>query len=66
MRASLIIKFVAEVSSSTRRVDAPISSASIMLAACEVLPEASGDEKQELDFPNGRLFMKADISTGNP
>lgn len=66
MRASLIIKFVAEVSSSTRMVEAPISKASIMLAACEVLPEASGDEKHVLDFPKGKLLINAEISGRSP
>ena len=38
---SLIMKLVAQVSSSTRRVVAPISRASTMLAAWLVLPLAS-------------------------
>lgn len=45
MRLSLIIKFVAHVSSSMRRQLDPASIASIVFAACEVDPDASSVEK---------------------
>ena len=45
IRASRIMKFVAEVSSSRRKTLAPTSSASMMFAAWPVLPLASSDEK---------------------
>mmetsp|Transcript_34355 Transcript_34355/g.90063 ORF Transcript_34355/g.90063 Transcript_34355/m.90063 type:complete len:321 (-) Transcript_34355:298-1260(-) len=55
---SRIIKFVAHVSSSMRRQLAPASIASIVLAACEVEPEASSVEKSTVSLPRGRFWMK--------
>jgi hypothetical protein len=54
MRASRASRLVADVSSSRRRHVAPASSASCMLAACEVEPEASRVEKARVARPSGR------------
>jgi hypothetical protein len=51
MRASRIMKLVAQVSSSSSRQAAPSSSASTMLAAWLVLPLASGERKQAVSLP---------------
>jgi hypothetical protein len=50
MRASLIMKFVAQVSSSMMRQLQPASTASCMLAAWLVLPLASSDWKEVVDL----------------
>mmetsp|Transcript_16807 Transcript_16807/g.54978 ORF Transcript_16807/g.54978 Transcript_16807/m.54978 type:complete len:220 (-) Transcript_16807:593-1252(-) len=63
IRASRIIAFVAHVSSSKMRALAPNSSASCMLAACEVLPEASGVLKAVQSLAYGRLLMYGEMST---
>ena len=52
MRASRIMKLVAQVSSSSSRQVAPSSSASTMLAAWLVLPLASGERKQAVSLPD--------------
>merc|ERR1719296_726862 len=56
MGASRIMKLVAQVSSSMRKAVAPSSRASAMLAACEVLPEASDVENDEVSRLKGRLL----------
>mmetsp|Transcript_28844 Transcript_28844/g.59056 ORF Transcript_28844/g.59056 Transcript_28844/m.59056 type:complete len:261 (+) Transcript_28844:416-1198(+) len=61
--SSRIMKLVAQVSSSTRRVLAPTSRASTILLAWLVLPLASAEEKQSVPFPKGRLDMKGLMST---
>ena len=61
--SSLIIKFVALVSSSTSKSDVPTSSASAMFAACEVEPEALGVEKSPVLLSPGRSPIMADMST---
>ena len=58
MRASLIMKFVAHTSSSSRRQPAPSSSASCMLAACEVLPLASADLKLLVSLPVSQWHIR--------
>mmetsp|Transcript_20179 Transcript_20179/g.77430 ORF Transcript_20179/g.77430 Transcript_20179/m.77430 type:complete len:218 (-) Transcript_20179:633-1286(-) len=63
MRASRIIKLVADESSSIRSRSAPASSDSTMLAACDVLPLASAVEKSAVDRPPGRFWMNAPMST---
>mmetsp|Transcript_54719 Transcript_54719/g.98600 ORF Transcript_54719/g.98600 Transcript_54719/m.98600 type:complete len:209 (-) Transcript_54719:1322-1948(-) len=60
--SSRIMKFVAQVSSSTKIEVAPTSSASTMLAACEVDPDASPVENCVVFFPKGRLLMKGEMS----
>jgi Flp pilus assembly protein TadB len=61
--ADLIIKFVAAVSSSINSKRAPTSNASMMFAAWEVEPDASGVEKFVVDLPYGRLSMNGEMST---
>ena len=61
--SSLIIKFVALVSSSIRKSLLPASSASIVFAACEVEPLASSVEKFFVSFPLGRFLIKRLISS---
>ncbi len=63
IRWSLIMKLVAEVSSSTSSTWAPTSIASIMLAAWEVLPLASSVENALVSWPSGRLAMNGEMST---
>mmetsp|Transcript_3490 Transcript_3490/g.8247 ORF Transcript_3490/g.8247 Transcript_3490/m.8247 type:complete len:242 (-) Transcript_3490:55-780(-) len=60
--SSRIMKLVAQVSSSTSKVLAPTSSASMMLAAWEVDPEASPVVNSVVAFPNGKLLMKGEMS----
>src|SRR5215216_4312975 len=61
--SSLIMKFVALVSSSTSRSDVPTSKASAMFAACEVEPEALGVEKASVVRPPGSSPIMAEMST---
>ena len=63
--ASRAIKFAAQVSSSIRSTRAPISSASTMLAACDVLPLAFAVENLLVSFPPGRSPTKIEISTAD-
>ena len=63
MRRSRIMKFVADWSSSINMTRVPSSSASIMLAACEVDPLASLVEKFTVSLPNGRLSMNGEMFT---
>mmetsp|Transcript_81931 Transcript_81931/g.187518 ORF Transcript_81931/g.187518 Transcript_81931/m.187518 type:complete len:241 (-) Transcript_81931:562-1284(-) len=60
--ASRIIKLVAQVSSSTKKVVAPASMASTILAACDVDPDASPVLKQVVSCPKGRLLINGDTS----
>ena len=61
--SSRIMKFVALVSSSMSNVEDPDSIASTILDACDVDPDASAEEKQDVDFPIGRLLMNNEIFT---
>ena len=61
--SSLTMKFVADVSSSTRRSVEKASMLSITAAACEVLPLASAVVKQVVSFLLGRSLIKREIST---
>jgi len=63
IRASRIMKLVAQVSSSIRSSCAPASTASTMAAPCDVLPLASSLEKLVVELPNGKLFKKGEMST---
>jgi hypothetical protein len=54
IRRSRIMKLVAEVSSSSRRQEAPVSSASTRAVACDVEPDASSVEKLSVPWPPGR------------
>mmetsp|Transcript_83291 Transcript_83291/g.178550 ORF Transcript_83291/g.178550 Transcript_83291/m.178550 type:complete len:209 (+) Transcript_83291:329-955(+) len=60
--SSRIMKFVAHVSSSTKSVVAPTSSASMMFAACDVEPEASAVVNFVVPLPKGKLLMKGEMS----
>mmetsp|Transcript_66117 Transcript_66117/g.91965 ORF Transcript_66117/g.91965 Transcript_66117/m.91965 type:complete len:244 (+) Transcript_66117:213-944(+) len=60
--SSRIMKLVAQVSSSTRRVVHPTSNASTMLAACDVDPEASPVLNCCVCLPNGKLLMNGEMS----
>ena len=62
MHTSLIMKFIADVSSSIRRVFTPTSNASMIVLACEVLPLLLV-LKFFVSLPKGRLDMKLSIST---
>src|SRR5215204_840895 len=59
--SSLIMKFVALVSSSTSKSDVPTSTASAMFAACEVEPEAFGVEKSFVLRPPGSSPIMAEM-----
>ena len=63
MRASRIIKFVAQVSSSNKSSLLSISIASEIAAAIDVEPDASLVEKCSVSFICGRLCRKFEIST---
>ena len=63
MRASRIMKFVAEVSSSMRSAVAPVSMDSMRVAACEVDPLALVVEKDRVSVPEGSPVMKGEMST---
>ena len=62
MMASLTMKLVAQVSSSMRRSFVPASMASMVLAAWEVLPDASSVSNSTVSFPLGRSLMNIEIS----
>ncbi len=62
MRASRIMKLVAQVSSSSSRQVAPSSRASWMLAAWLVLPLASSDRKQVVSLPAHSEFSEGAFS----
>src|SRR5215212_1690542 len=61
--SSLIMKFVALVSSSTSRSDVPTSKASAMFAACEVEPEALAVDKVSVVRPPESSPIMAEMST---
>ena len=61
--SSRSIKLVAEVSSSMRNVRAPASIPSMTPAAWEVLPLASGVEKQRVSLPFGKSLMNMEMFT---
>ena len=63
MRASRIIKLVADVSSSSSNAELPASSASMIAAACDVEPDASVVVKLVVRLPNGRWSMNGEMST---
>lgn len=63
MRSSRIMKFVADVSSSIRSVDAPAPTASTRLAACEVDPLALVVLNDRVSAPEGRPAMNGEMST---
>ena len=56
------MKFVAQVSSSMSSTSVPASIASIIFAACDVLPLALSVEKAVVSFPYGRLRINGEIS----
>eukprot|EP00967_Tisochrysis_lutea_P129280 scaffold222139_cov30-Tisochrysis_lutea.AAC.3 len=56
------MKLVAHVSSSKRNAEHPASIASMMAAAWEVEPEASGVVKSLVRLPKGRWSMKGEMS----
>lgn len=60
---SRTMKFVAEVSSSSKNKVLPASIPSTIPAACEVLPLASKVEKQWVSFPLGKSLINKDMST---
>mmetsp|Transcript_89835 Transcript_89835/g.262593 ORF Transcript_89835/g.262593 Transcript_89835/m.262593 type:complete len:237 (+) Transcript_89835:595-1305(+) len=60
--ASLIMKFVAHVSSSMSSALEPSSRASTMFAACEVDPDASDVVNAVVSRLKGRLLMKGEMS----
>ena len=61
--SSLIMKFVAEVSSSISKRFVFDSIASTILAACDVLPLAFSLINLLVSLPFGRLFINNDISS---
>ena len=63
MKASRTIKFVAEVSSSSRNRWLPASMLSTIPAACDVLPLASFVEKSCVSVLLGRSLINMEIST---